>query len=513
MATLTCHVEFQMGPTTWGYSEPIPGDWAIVTSTMLEWQSSNGILTETMTGTFFFDAEGYLDGGTLRTWEQDYLGDPIFTMTGINKPILDVLALTDRAFEEFMFADADTLNGSAYNDILYAHASNDRVFGNGGADQLHGGDGNDSIWGGDGNDLLVGEAGYDMLAGGMGNDNYVTDGRDTIVEYSGQGTDTIQTSTSLSLAVNFENLLLLGTASINGTGNAGSNQIRGNYGDNTLNGGGGTDYLYGGSGNDTYITDGGDTIVETATGIDTVLSSASCVLSDRFVENLVLTGTGAINGTGNSSANRITGNGAANTIDGGTGGLDVLMGGAGNDTYLTDFGDTVIEAAGAGTDTVISKITMTLSANVENLVLQPNLAINGTGNTGANDLTGNNVTNTLNGMAGNDVLTGGSGADSFVFSTALGSGNVDRITDFNVAADTIWLENAIFTGLAAGTLAASAFVGNTSGNAADASDRIIYETDTGRLYFDRDGTGSAAKVHFATIGTNLAVTNADFFVF
>ena len=90
---------------------------------------------------------------------------------------------------------------------------------------------------------------------------------------------------------------------------------------------------------------------------------------------------------------------------------------------------------------------------------------------------------------------------------------MDRITDFDVAADTMRLENAIFTGLAGGTLAASAFVRNTSGNAADATDRIIYESDTGRLFFDRDGTGAAAKVHFATIGTNLAVTNGDFFVF
>jgi Ca2+-binding RTX toxin-like protein len=109
-------------------------------------------------------------------------------------------------------------------------------------------------------------------------------------------------------------------------------------------------------------------------------------------------------------------------------------------------------------------------------------------------------------------LAGGSGSDTFVFNTTLGSSNVDRITDYNVAADTIRLENAVFTGLANGTLAAGAFVKNTSGNAADGSDRIIYETDTGKLYFDRDGTGSAAKVHFATLSTNLTLTQADFIV-
>ena len=82
-----------------------------------------------------------------------------------------------------------------------------------------------------------------------------------------------------------------------------------------------------------------------------------------------------------------------------------------------------------------------------------------------------------------------------------------------MVADTIRLENAIFTGLVGGPLSAAAFVRNTSGNAADASDRIINESDTGKLYFDRDGTGGAAKVHFATLGINLAMTNADFFVF
>jgi Ca2+-binding RTX toxin-like protein len=150
---------------------------------------------------------------------------------------------------------------------------------------------------------------------------------------------------------------------------------------------------------------------------------------------------------------------------------------------------------------------------VELLTLTGSAAINGTGNSLANTIVGNTGANTLNGGAGLDTLTGGGGADSFVFNTALGSGNIDRITDFSAFADTIRLENAIFTGLAAGTLAATAFRSNTSGNAADASDRIIYESDTGRLYFDRDGTGAAAKVHFATLATGLTLTNADFFVF
>lgn len=152
-------------------------------------------------------------------------------------------------------------------------------------------------------------------------------------------------------------------------------------------------------------------------------------------------------------------------------------------------------------------------ANLENFTLTGSGNTNGTGNALANRIVGNNGANTINGGAGNDTLTGGLGNDTFVFNTALGTNNVDRITDFNVVADTIRLENAIFTGLAAGTLGANAFASNTSGNATDAQDRIIYESDTGRLFFDRHGTGGAAKVHFATLNAGLALTSADFFVF
>ena len=108
---------------------------------------------------------------------------------------------------------------------------------------------------------------------------------------------------------------------------------------------------------------------------------------------------------------------------------------------------------------------------------------------------------------------GGGGADSFVFDQTPGAAHRDTITDYNVAADTILLDNADFRGLAAGKLNAGAFVRNASGNAADVDDRIIYETDTGKLFFDRDGSGSAAKVHFATLDANLGLTNADFLVF
>ncbi len=359
---------------------------------------------------------------------------------------------------------------------------------------------------------LSGAGGADTLIGGGGNDIYTIDGGDTVTENANQGIDTVQSSASFTLGPNLENLTLTGSAVINGTGNTLANRLTGNTAANTLNGAGGADTMLGGAGDDLYISDGSDTVTENANqGTDTVQASANFTLGAN-IEHLTLTGSAAISGKGNTGANRLTGNGADNALSG-AGGADTLLGGAGNDIYTIDGGDTVIENANEGTDTVQSSATFTLGANLERLSLTGSANINGTGNAQANTINGNTAANTLDGAAGNDTLTGGAGSDTFVFSTALGATNIDQITDFNSVADTIRLENAVFTGLAAGTLSATAFVRNMSGDAADANDRILYEIDTGRLFFDADGTGAGAKVHFATIGVNITLTNADFFAF
>jgi Ca2+-binding RTX toxin-like protein len=342
----------------------------------------------------------------------------------------------------------------------------------------------------------------------------------------GAGLDTITKIENLIGSVFADNL----------TGNSANNILEGKGGNDTLRGWSGADMMIGGLGNDTYFVENvGDVVTEKLNeGTDTVSSRLTYTLPAN-VENLILTGTGTINGTGNSQSNIIHGNNAANQLNGGDGndtlnggagddtltgwsGADTMIGGLGNDTYFVEnVGDVVTEKFNEGTDTVSSRLTYTLPANVENLTLTGTSTVNGTGNGQANVIIGNNVSNQLSGGVGNDTLdgglganklTGGSGNDNFKFTT---KGHIDTITDYNVLNDTIQLENAVFTALTAtGILAASQFKIGTK--ALDANDFIIYNKTAGALLYDADGNGAGAAVQIATIGAGLNMTNADIVV-
>jgi Ca2+-binding RTX toxin-like protein len=224
-------------------------------------------------------------------------------------------------------------------------------------------------------------------------------------------------------------------------------------------------------------------------------------------------GSGSINAIGNNLNNTITGNAGNNAIDG-RGGIDVMEGGLGNDTYYVDnVLDRTIEANGAGTDTVYTTVSKAFSDQfVEVIRLSGSNNINTTGNSLANTIVGNGANNGINGREGADTLTGGYGNDSFVFNTALGATNIDTITDFKSADDTIQLDDAIFASLGTGVLSANAFRSNSTGLAQDADDRIIYETDTGRIYYDSNGNAAGGNVLVADLDSGLGVTNADFFI-
>jgi Ca2+-binding RTX toxin-like protein len=282
----------------------------------------------------------------------------------------------------------------------------------------------DMFVGTSGNDTIIGSLDGERMEGRAGDDTYnVNHSRDLVIEQANEGTDHVLSSITYTLPDNVENLTLTGDRAINGygnelanviTGNSVANVLKGGAGNDTLDGGAGDDRLEGGDGDDTYYVDSvGDLIIEKANGglggNDTVYSSVSYALPEQ-VENLILTGSGNLNATGNSSTNLLIGNAGDNVLDG-QGGADTMRGGAGDDTYYVDHtGDLVEETEEGGNDTVYSTISYTLGRYVENLILQ-GAALVGTGNSLDNVIVGNDAGNKLYGHEGDDTLIGGRGND------------------------------------------------------------------------------------------------------
>ena len=347
------------------------------------------------------------------------------------------------------------------DDTWYGSMFNDTCNGGGGNDTLLGGAGNDTLFGGTGNDYLDGGTGTDNLVGGTGNDTYVVDSTgDVVTETSTVTTeiDTVKSSVSWTLGSNLENLTLIGSAAINGTGNSLNNTIIGNAAANVLSGGTGNDTLYGGSGNDLLyggigndflsggdgndLLDGGlgNDIITGGSGLDTVTYSwaTSAVSVNLYTTTAQNTGAGGtdtittvenvIGGTGND---KIIGNGAANTLYGSTGN-DLLYGGAGDDFLSGGDGNDLLDGGlgndhlngGNGVDTVTYTWTTTaVSVNLNTTTAQ-NTGAGGTdtitavenviGGAGNDTIIGNSAANTLNGYLGNDSLNGGSGNDELI---------------------------------------------------------------------------------------------------
>lgn len=315
-------------------------------------------------------------------------------------------------------------------------------------------------------------------------------------------------------------------------GFGGNDRLAGDSAADTLNGGTGIDVMTGGNGNDTYHVDNAsDVTTETnatlaSGGNDLVVSSVTRTLGANL-ERLTLTGTSAIDGTGNALNNVIFGNGAANTLRGeagadilnGLGGADIMIGGDSNDTYYVDNAlDLTTEAnatvATGGNDLVISTVTRTLGANLERLTLTGTSAINGTGNALNNTITGNGAANILNGGLGNDTLTGGAGPDTFVFNSLPNTAsNRDLITGFSSLDDIIHLDNAVFATLGAAGAIGGRFWSSATGLAHDADDRIIYNTANGVLTYDSNGNVAGGSViQFAILLGKPAINATDFLV-
>jgi Ca2+-binding RTX toxin-like protein len=392
-------------------------------------------------------------------------------------------------------AGDDTVNGNGGDDSLFGGLGNDQLLGAVGNDTLLGGDGNDvlsgdnfggtgndSLSGGAGDDVLNGGLGADTLAGGPGSDTYSVGSFNTIIiEQANEGNDIVNSSSNFTLPNNVERLTLVGTANINGTGNALGNSILGNAannllnglagddtinaldGNDTLNGGDGIDILNGFNGDDILNGGAGNDVINGGAGIDRIRVNA--VGSNIVLTNTSVTGEGvdSLNGIENAElfvfqSNNIPGNIDASaftlgsvTLDGGTG-SNVLTGGSGNDFLDGE---------------------------------------------GANDtLTGGSGNDTLNSGSGDDLLSGGAGADRFLYETGraytFSDLGVDTITSFSLSSDKIVLSKKTFDTLispAGGTLLSSEFeVVDSFFEQFTSNAKITYNRVLGTLSFNRNGS-------------------------
>jgi Ca2+-binding RTX toxin-like protein len=420
------------------------------------------------------------------------------------------------------------------------------------------------------NDHLIGDAGANALSGGTG-DDMLTGGRGADRLNGGAGSDTADYSD----ATRGQNLTLIGGGSGGDTyisienlaGSGFRDQLTGNGAANVLTGQGGADNIDGGGGDDTlfgdfayqgeapprpglgtgYATLGpGATNNSIATAFDISNNFSLAADPDIFDSTTILHTT--VNATGNDQGGFYKVDLAAGTIL--TIDIDRIADPAVHDSFLRlldsngnivaenddgggDPGSTsdrdssaVFVVQQTGTYYIVegswtatapdngwteavpagSKYELNVSVEFPPSPIQPGIA-------GSDVLSGGAGGDLLDGGLAADRLTGGTGEDSFRFSTELGKGNIDRITDFNVVQDSIQLDNLIFTALGAnGALALGAFFKSAAGVAQDASDRIIYDTDNGGLFYDADGTGRTAAIQFAQLGTNLALSASDFIV-
>ena len=273
-----------------------------------------------------------------------------------------------------------------------------------------------------------------------------------------------------------------------------------------------------GMGDDTYVVDAPRIINEaTGGGTDTIRTSLSQYTLSANFENLTFTGASSFKGTGNGAANVLTGGAYADVLDGRVG-ADQLSGKAGNDTYYVDnIGDAIIEAAAQGKDKVYSSVDYRLGANVEDMTLTGGAHLDAYGNAASNQLAGNTGNNRLSGGPGSDRLIGRQGNDTFLFDAALGKSNIDTVVDFSRKTgdyDKISLDHQVFTAVAnTGVLRLAAFAANSTGFATQTDDRIIYETDTGNLYYDADGSKIGDRIQFAKLSAGLDLVYSDFLVF
>lgn len=307
------------------------------------------------------------------------------------------------------------------------------------------------------------------------------------------------------------------------SGGAGDDDLYGYAGNDVLKGGAGDDFFIGGEGKDSY--DGGagwdqlsfdDSFLSKAAKKGVSFDATAHKATDPYGNVETFSSIESFRGTkfvdtfkGSSANEQFMGLAGADKIDGG-GGVDEVR-------YHRDVnrggknGVTVDLTKGYAIDGFKAKDTLTGIESARGTDFADKLI----GSSAANALRGDGGKDQLYGKLGNDKLQGGGGKDAFYFDTKLsGSSNVDTITDFNATDDTAYLAKAIFSKIAGtGTMSSAQFYASTSGKAHDANDRIIYNKQTGDLFYDSDGNGKGAAVRFAAVEDGLKLASADFFLF
>ncbi len=485
-----------------------------------------------VTATFFYGLTGFEDEEGVFLWDGDIYGnigiyENFFSQQNDRPMDLSFVAtLTNATPTTGTYAVHDYIGGADFN-----HEFTVTIFST--AANFTGTEKADYVFGSDAYDTFHALATGDVVEGGYGSDTYYIETTGvTIIEadvYPSYG-DTVVTSVSYTVAagVSIDHFRAAGGFSkINLIGNEFRQTIDGNKGANILSSGGGQwgDHLSGQGGGDTYIVWAGDTINEQIgnDGVDRVKANESYSLRSAYgidlFTTILSTATTAINLTGNRTHQEIIGNYGANVLKDGGGVADHLRGLAGNDTYqIYSAGTTIVESAAQGAaDRVMAAVDYGLGAGVHVELLTTNgstgtAEIDLAGNELGQKIFGNAASNILDGKGGIDTLMGMAGADFFAFSSNLAADNVDVITDFNAADDTIYLDSAIFTALSAGALPSNAFK-TSAGGPKDPDDRIIYNLTTGNLYYDADGSGAAfGNVKFAQLTGIPALSDGDFIV-
>ena len=490
--------------------------------------ATDRVIYNTTTGQLFYDADGSDSGAAqlLATLQ----GAPALAPT-------DILVTTNGVAGAHLTGTVgpDRLEGGTGNDTLEGLDGNDTLIGNENNDSLDGGNGADSMVGGDGNDTLVG--GYrdydlpvvDTMDGGLGNDTYVIQrgissyNADQVVLHDAGGIDTIVAlSGNWVLAPGFENLQLEYSwpddiAFTSGTGNAADNVITGAKGwwiHNTLDGGDGDDTLLGGDSDDRFVFAAGSGNI----GHDSIDGGAGADWLDYGSARSAVTvdlGAGTASGGGNNGSGGATFTSvefvSGSALD------DMLIAGPGGYTNAKGYDVTSALYGGGGNDTLVGGASADilygdLSSGAFGITSEGFGDDDLRGGAGNDSLFGGRGADWLDGGAGNDALSGGAGQDSFAFTAAAGDANADTISDFQTGTDVIRLDTSLYTALGAtGRLSAGderfyAAAGATSGH--DATDRLIFDTSTGRLYYDADGSGGGAAQLIATVsGSSVAATD------